>query len=254
MPLLEVDEDGAVLVLTLNRPESLNAFTVELHEELHAALKQARRPEIGAVVVTGAGRGFCVGQDLEEVTRQPTGAAERLERFYNPNLRALLALEKPVIAAVNGPAAGAGLALALACDIRVASSAATFVPAFGAIGLIPDSGASWTSVRLLGYARAFEWLTSNRKLGADEALALGLVSEVVEPDALLGRALERARSLAAAPGDGVALTKRLMRRAELGTFDEQLELERQLQGVATQHPGYLAAVEAFLAKRSGAAA
>ncbi len=250
MSLLQVCEDDGVLVLTLNRPESLNAFTVELHDELRAALKQARRPEVRAVALTGEGRGFCVGQDLEEVTRGELTPAQRLERCYNPNLLALKALEKPVLAAVNGPAAGAGLSLALACDIRVASSAASFVPAFVAIGLIPDSGGSWSAVRVLGYARAFEWFTSNRKMGAEEALAVGLVHEVVEPDALLERTLERARALAAMPGDAVAMTKRLMQRAELGTFDEQLELERQLQGVASEHPAYLASVEAFLSKRT----
>jgi 2-(1,2-epoxy-1,2-dihydrophenyl)acetyl-CoA isomerase len=254
MPLLERDEGDGVLVLTLNRPESLNAFTVELHAELRAALKEARRPDVRAVIVTGAGRGFCVGQDLEEVSQQPTGAPERLERFYNPNLRALRALEKPVIAAVNGAAAGAGLALALACDIRVASTAASFVPAFPAIGVIPDSGASWTTVRILGYGRAFEWMTSNRKIRAEEALQLGLVHEVVESDVLLERTVERARALAATPGVAVALTKRLMQRAELGGFDEQLELERQLQGVATEHPDYLEQVSAFLARRTRSAA
>lgn len=240
-------EDG-VLTLTLDRPESLNAFSVALHESLRTALRTARRPEVRAVVVTGAGRGFCVGQDLDEAAAQPTGAGERLARWYNPTLTALRALEKPVLAAINGPAAGAGLSLALACDIRLASTRASLVPAFAAIGLVPDSGASWTAVRLLGYARAFEWMTSNRKIGAEEALALGLVHEVAEPGALLERTHERARALASSPGDGVAMTKRLMQRAERTTFEEQLELERQLQDAAARHPDYADRVAAFLAR------
>jgi 2-(1,2-epoxy-1,2-dihydrophenyl)acetyl-CoA isomerase len=253
MSLLQVHEEGPVLVLTLNRPDSLNAFTVELHGELTKALKLARRPDVRAVVITGAGRGFCVGQDLAEVTQQPTGVGARLEQFYNPNLRALRTLEKPVLAAINGPAAGAGLALALACDIRVASTAASFVPAFIAIGLIPDSGASWTAVQLLGYGRAFEWMTSNRKMSASEAYEVGLIHELTDPDVLLARTLERAQLLAAAPGDGVSMTKRLMQRAQLGTFEEQLELERQLQGAASQHPDYIAQVSSFLKKRTRSA-
>jgi 2-(1,2-epoxy-1,2-dihydrophenyl)acetyl-CoA isomerase len=252
--VLQAREEDAVLVITLDRPESLNAFTVELHETLAAVLERARRPEIRAVVITGAGRAFCVGQDLEEVSRQSTTTGERLARFYNPNLRALRSLPKPVIAAVNGAAAGAGLSLALACDIRVASTAASFVPAFVAIGLVPDSGASWTAVQILGYARAFEWMTSNRRMTADEALNIGLVHEVVEPDLLLERTLERARALAAAPGDGVAMSKRLMQGAPLETFDAQLDLERDLQDAASQHPDYVERVSAFLAKRTRTAA
>jgi 2-(1,2-epoxy-1,2-dihydrophenyl)acetyl-CoA isomerase len=253
MPLLEVAEDGAVLVLTLNRPEALNAFTIELHGELRAALKGARADDVRAVVVTGAGRAFCAGQDLEETQRQETGPGERLGTYYNPNILALRALEKPVIAAINGVAAGAGLSLALACDIRISSEKASFVPAFSAIGLIPDSGATLFAPQVIGYARAFDWFASNRKLPATEALAWGLVHEIAPADDVLDRALDRARALAAQPGLGVGLTKRLLARVEGATLAEQLEFERHAQQAASEHPDYAATVAAFLAKQPAGA-
>ena len=247
MSQLETAEDGGVLVLTLNRPQALNAFTVRLHEELHAALRQARGEDVRAVIVTGAGRAFSAGQDLEEAQRQETGPAERLRDLYNPSILALRALEKPVIAAVNGVAAGAGVSLALACDIRIASEKSSFVPAFSAIGLVPDSGATWFAPQLLGYARAFDWLASNRRLRAAEALEWGLVQEVVAPGELLTRAHERARTLAAQPGVGVGFTKRLLARAAGAPLAEQLEFERHAQQAASEHPDYAATVAEFLA-------
>lgn len=244
---VEVSHDGPVMTIALDRPDQLNACTRELHAELAAAVKQARAPEVRAVILTGNGRGFCVGQDLGEVRADGGGGNDaRLRTLYNPTIRGLRALEKPVIAAVNGVCAGAGLSLAAACDIRVASERAKFVPAFVNIGLIPDAGASFHLVQLLGYAKAFEWMTSGRHLGAEEALALGLVSEVVAGDALLERAGERAQALAAMTGSGVGLTKRLMRQALHSTLDEQLELEAQLQGYAGSTPEYAAALDAFL--------
>jgi 2-(1,2-epoxy-1,2-dihydrophenyl)acetyl-CoA isomerase len=179
--------DESVLELTLNRPDALNAFTTELHVELKAALKDARKPDVRAVVITGAGRAFSAGQDLEEAMTQDIGPGERLSTYYNPNIRALRGLEKPVVAAVNGVAAGAGVGLALACDVRIASEKAKFVPAFVAIGLVPDSGTSFFAVQVLGYARAFDWLTSNRRVDADEALAWGLVHEVVGAEDVVAR-------------------------------------------------------------------
>jgi 2-(1,2-epoxy-1,2-dihydrophenyl)acetyl-CoA isomerase len=154
-----------------------------------------------------------------------------------------------VIAAVNGVAAGAGLSLALACDLRIASEKASFVPAFASIGLVPDSGMSWFAARLIGYSRAFEWIASSRKLTAGEALEWGLVNEVVEPDAVLGRARERAAQLAGQPGSAVAMTKRLLGSALEVSLGEQLELERQLQQAASEHPAYAERVAAFLAKQ-----
>jgi 2-(1,2-epoxy-1,2-dihydrophenyl)acetyl-CoA isomerase len=249
-PLL-TERRGAVLELTLHRPDALNAFTVEMHEALAQALRDAAAPDVRAVLVTGAGRAFCGGQDLEEaIAPGSLGPGHRLGTYYNPNLLALRALDKPVVAALNGVAAGAGVGLALACDVRLAAEEASLVPAFSAIGLIPDSGTSWLAVDLLGYARAFAWLTSGRRITAPEAHALGLVDEVVPAADLLDRARERAGELAAVPGLSVALTKRLLANASSATLAEQLELERELQQEASEHPAYRARVEAFLARKA----
>lgn len=249
MAEVESTRDGSVLTITLNRPEVLNAFNTAMHKALAAALKEARDPEVRAVVVTGAGRGFCVGQDLTEFREAAGDIGGRLRSTYHPNLHAVRALEKPVIAAVNGPAAGAGLSFACACDIRIASAAASFVPAFVNIGLVPDSGGTFFVTRLLGYARAFEWLCSGRKLSASEAHAWGLVSEVVEPDGLTARAAELAAGLAALPTKAIGMTKRLLDRAGTSTLDEQLEWEAQLQAAATQSEDFGEGVQAFLEKR-----
>ena len=249
MAEVETSRDGGVLTITLNRPEVLNAFNGAMHRAMQDAYKEARDGEVRAVVVTGAGRGFCVGQDLTEFREAPGDIGDRLRGNYHPNILALRALEKPVLAAVNGPAAGAGLSFACACDLRLAAQSATFVPAFITIGLVPDSGGTYFVRRLLGTARAFEWMTSGRRLSASEALEWGLVSEVVEADRLLPRAAERAAELAALPTRGVALTKRLFDHAEHTTLEEQLELEAQLQAAATQTDDFREGVEAFLEKR-----
>ena len=249
MAEVETTRDGAVLTITLNRPEVLNALTAAVHKALATALKEARGPDVRAVVITGAGRGFCVGQDLNEFREAAGDIGARLRENYHPNILALRALEKPVIAAVNGPAAGAGLSLAFACDLRIAADDATFVPAFINIGLVPDSGSTFFVRRLLGSARAFEWLTSGRRLTAAEAHAWGLVSEVVEADALQARAASLAAQLASMPTRGIALTKRLLDHAEQTTLEEQLELEAQLQAAATQTADFREGVAAFLEKR-----
>src|SRR5216110_170423 len=169
MAEVETSRDGAVLTITLNRPDVLNAFNHDMHRGLAAALKDARDGGVRAVVITGAGRGFCVGQDLTEFREAPGDIGSRLRGSYHPNVLAIRALEKPVIAAVNGAAAGAGLSYACACDLRIAGKSATFVPAFVNVGLVPDSGGTFFVERLLGYARAFEWLCSGRRLSAEEA-------------------------------------------------------------------------------------
>jgi 2-(1,2-epoxy-1,2-dihydrophenyl)acetyl-CoA isomerase len=249
MAEVETSRDGGVLTITLNRPDVLNAFNRAVHEGLGAALKEARDPEVRAVVLTGAGRGFCVGQDLTEFREAPGDIGDRLRASYHPNVLAIRALEKPVIAAVNGAAAGAGLSVACACDIRIAADAATFVPAFVNIGLVPDSGGSYFIVRLLGPSRAFEWMTSGRRLTAPEAQAWGLVSEVVETYSLAGHVAELAAKLAAMPTRAIGMTKRLFDRAAHNTLDEQLELEAQLQSAATQTEDFREGVAAFLEKR-----
>src|SRR4051812_12501232 len=249
MAEVETSRDGAVLTITLNRPDVLNAFNADMHRALATALKEARSSDVRAVVVTGAGRGFCVGQDLTEFREAPGDIGSRLRGNYHPNILALRALEKPVLAAVNGPAAGAGLSFACACDLRIAADDATFVPAFINIGLVPDSGGTYFVRRLLGTARAFEWLATGRRLTAAEAHAWGLLSEVVEADRLAARAAELAAELAALPTRGVAMTKRLLDHAEHTTLEEQLELEAQLQTAATQTKDFREGVAAFLEKR-----
>jgi 2-(1,2-epoxy-1,2-dihydrophenyl)acetyl-CoA isomerase len=245
---VETGRDGAVLTITLNRPDKLNAFNQTMHKEFAAALKEARDPEVRAVVITGSGRGFCVGQDLSEFSEMGD-VGDRLRTSYHPNILAIRALEKPVIASVNGAAAGAGLSLACACDVRIAADAATFVPAFISIGLVPDSGGSFFVHRLVGAPRAFEWLASGRRLSAAEAQAWGLVSEVVEADALAGRTAELAAQWAAAPTRGVGLTKRLFDHADRATLEEQLEMEAQLQSVLTRSEDFEEGVAAFGEKR-----
>jgi 2-(1,2-epoxy-1,2-dihydrophenyl)acetyl-CoA isomerase len=238
-----------VLTITLNRPDKLNAFNQAMHEGLAAGLKDARDPEVRAVVLTGAGRGFCVGQDLTEFKEAPGDIGVRLRAQYHPNVLAIRRLEKPVIAAVNGAAAGAGLSFACACDIRIAADSASFVPAFINVGLVPDSGGTFFVSRLLGPSRAFEWLASGRKLSAAEAHAWGLVSEVVEGDGLAARAGELAAQLAAMPTRGIGMTKRLLDQAIGSTLEEQLEREAQLQAAATQTEDFREGVAAFLEKR-----
>jgi 2-(1,2-epoxy-1,2-dihydrophenyl)acetyl-CoA isomerase len=245
---VEVTRDGAVQTITLNRPEKMNAFTRGLHGELRDALKQARDPEVRAVVITGAGRAFCAGQDLTEFGETGDIGAS-LRETYHPNILAIRALEKPVIAAVNGACAGAGLSLACACDIRIAADSAAFVPGFIGIGLIPDAGGTYFIHRLLGAPRAFEWMSSNRRLTAAEAHAWGLVSEVVEADVLPVRAAELASTYAELPTRGIGMTKRLFDHADTATLEEQLEMESQLQAAAAQSDDFREGVNAFLEKR-----
>ena len=241
--------DGAVLTITLNRPDVYNAINRAMHAALAEALAEAADPEVRAVVLTGAGRGFCAGQDLREFSELPAGVREALEQTYHPNIRAIRALEKPVIAAINGACAGAGLSLAGACDVRIASSDASFVPGFIGIGLVPDAGSTWFVHRLLGFARSFEWMVSNRRLSADEALIWGLVSEEIPAERFSKRVEELAEWYAALPTRAVAMTKRLFEHAYTASLEEQLSLEAELQQAATQTEDFPEGVQAFLEKR-----
>jgi 2-(1,2-epoxy-1,2-dihydrophenyl)acetyl-CoA isomerase len=248
MAEVEVGRDGAVQTITLNRPDKLNAFTQTLHADLHEALEQARDSAVHAVVITGAGRGFSAGQDLTAFGESGDVAA-MLRATYHVNVLAIRSLEKPVIAGVNGVCAGAGLSLACACDLRVASDAAFFVPGFVGIGLIPDSGGTFFLQRLLGTPRAFEWMTSNRRLTAAEAHGWGLVSEVVEADSFPARLAERAAELAAGPTSAIAATKKLYDQAATATLEEQLEREAEAQAKAAQTADFREGVAAFAEKR-----
>jgi 2-(1,2-epoxy-1,2-dihydrophenyl)acetyl-CoA isomerase len=227
----------------------LNALNVAAHRGLAAGLAQARDREIRAVVITGAGRGFCVGQDLQEFRAGAEDVAAHVRELFNTHVVAIRDLEKPVIAVVNGPAAGAGLSLALACDVRIASDEAVFVPAFINIGLIPDTGGTWSARRLLGPARAFEWLTSGRRLTAAEALQWGLVAEVVPAPELAAHAAEAAARYAAMPTRAVWQTKRLLDAAEAGSLEEQLEDEAVTQAELAATRDFGEGVAAFLEKR-----
>ena len=242
--------DGAVLTITFNRPEVYNAFNRELHAALHDALDAANDPAVRCVVITGAGKGFCAGQDLKEFGTVSASIREALETTYHPNVRLVRSLAKPVIAAVNGPAAGAGLSFACACDLRVAAESATFVPGFVGIGLVPDAGGTWFLHRLLGFARAFEWMGSNRRLSAAEALEWGLVSEVIPDEAFAVRVAELATEWAARPTQALGRTKQLFEHSVTASLEEQLALEAELQQASVGTADFAEGVSAFLEKRT----
>jgi len=246
--LLHEQADG-VATVTLNRPEALNALNATMRHELLAALTAARRDDATrAVVITGAGRGFCAGADLRG------GSAEREFRRvigseYNPLIEAMRGLPKPVVASVNGVAAGAGMSLALAADLVVAAEDARFVPAFHRIGLVPDSGLTRTLVRALGRHRALEILLGERQLSAADALAAGLVAAVVPAERLAEATSQLARRLADGPTRGIGLTKRLVNAAEDASLSDSLAAEAGLQELAGRTDDYAEGVAAFGEKR-----
>lgn len=242
------ERQDEVLVVTLNRPESYNAFDRSINDGLAAAWLEAAEPDVRAVIITGAGPGFCAGADLFAGREGLDPATNTMRHTYHPRVLMLASLEKPVIAAVNGPAAGAGLALACAADVRIASTGARFVPAFARIGLVPDCGASYFIVRMLGYSKAFQWLGTARELNAQEAVEWGVASEVVEPDQLLTRALEVARTFTALPGFAVGKTKWLLDQALRNPLAQQLEHEVVLQDLAGKSEDAKAARQAMLVR------
>jgi 2-(1,2-epoxy-1,2-dihydrophenyl)acetyl-CoA isomerase len=251
--LLTADADG-VRTLTLNRPKAYNSLTVELKESLLAALRAAAGDAaVRAVVLTGAGKAFCAGQDLKEhVGLLQAGDPAPLRTVvdhYNPIVRAIVQMPKPVLAAVNGPAAGAGAAFAYASDLRVAASSANFLMAFANVGLGPDSAASWTLQRLIGYGRAAELMLLARKVEADEAKQIGLVSEVVPDEELAGRAHEIAAKLAAGPTVAYSKIKGALTAAAESTLEEALTVEDAAQSALGATADHREAVEAFVAKR-----
>ncbi len=246
--------DGNVAVITLNRPDKLNAFTTEMLKELGEAVKQAGRDEsVRAVVITGAGRGFCAGQDVRELQERATGGGgdlqEHLEQTYHPIVRRIRRMEKPVIAAVNGVAAGAGASLALACDLRIAAENANFVQAFVNVGLIPDSGSSFFLPRLVGLGRALELALTGRVVSAEEAERLGIYNRVVPAEQLMDTAMELARQLAQGPTKVIGLIKRALNRSWNLELDEALAYEAQLQAIAGSTEDHREGIAAFLEKR-----
>ena len=250
-----VDEkDPAVAIVTLNRPAKRNALTVELKEALLTALKSvAADPGIRAVVLTGRGKSFCVGQDLGEhvqtLESDPATSFDTVEKHYNPIVRTLATMPKPVIAALNGGAVGAGLGFALACDLRVAADTATFATAFAAIGLTADSGLSASLVHSLGAARATELLLLGEPFDAAQAQASGLVRTVVPVGEVLDAALELARKLAAGPTLAYAEIKKALAIGAVSSLDTVLAAEGAAQSRLAVTKDHKEAVEAFLAKR-----
>jgi len=251
-PLLTNLADG-VMEITLNRPDSLNAFTVEMHALLREAFKEAKsNQDVRAIILTGAGRGFCAGQDLSE--RDPSKGeivdlSVTLSTNYNPLIRLIRAMEKPVICAVNGVAAGAGANLALACDIVIAADGAKFIQAFSKIGLIPDAGGTYALTRHLGEARAKALAMTAMPLPAAKAAEWGLIWQCVDADNLMKIARELATSLAKGATLGIGKTKLAIQAASTNSLDQQLEMEASLQGELGRSHDFQEGVKAFLEKR-----
>jgi 2-(1,2-epoxy-1,2-dihydrophenyl)acetyl-CoA isomerase len=250
--LIRYDVTDAVATITLDRPDAMNSLTAEVKAALLDALRRAAAdPEVRAVLLTGSGRAFCAGQDLREHAdnlEAGRGLADTVRAHYNPIVELITTMAKPVVAAVNGVAAGAGASLAFACDLRVASDKAKFAMAFAGVGLAPDSGASWTLARLVGLGRATELLLLGEPLGAARALELGVVTRVVPAEDVLKTAHELAVRLAAGPTRAFAATKRALAYAATHSLPETLAVEADLQDECVATQDHLDATRAFLVK------
>jgi 2-(1,2-epoxy-1,2-dihydrophenyl)acetyl-CoA isomerase len=257
LPLLEhilVEINDGIALITLNRPEQLNSFNAEMHKQMRNALKQIEQDEtVRVLVITGAGRGFCAGQDLSDRNVAPGAQTpdlgESLEQRYNPMIRKIKALPMPVICAVNGVAAGAGANIALACDIVLAAKSASFIQAFCKLGLIPDSGGTWSLPKAVGMARAKGMALLGEKIGAEQAESWGMIWRAIDNDTLMDDTMTMAKHFASQPTKGLALIKRALHASESNSFDEQLDLERDLQRLAGRTHDYREGVTAFMDKR-----
>jgi 2-(1,2-epoxy-1,2-dihydrophenyl)acetyl-CoA isomerase len=246
--------DAGVLTLTLNRPERLNALNAALTQALLAAIKRAAAaPDCRAILITGTGKGFCAGADLADRAVDPGGArldlGQTLEKGLNPLVRAIRGLPKPVVCAVNGPAAGAGANLALACDIVLAAKSAQFLQAFVRVGLIPDAGGTFHLPRLVGEARARALMMLAEPIGAEEAQASGMIYRAVDDEDLMGEARLVAERLASGATHALGLIKRALAASPANSLDAQLDLERDLQQEAGAGGEFVEGVRAFLDKR-----
>lgn len=257
--MLLVEKKGNVGVITLNRPDKLNAFNDELTFRFQDALKEMEKDkDVRAIVITGAGRGFCSGQDLQSRNISDDNPAERfslgdsIRRRYNPIVTKIRRMEKPIIAAVNGVAAGAGASLAFACDYRIAGENVSFIQSFTKIGLIPDSGSTFMLPRLIGATKAFELMLSADKLPAKEALELNLINKMVPEGEVMKEAMALAEKLAAGPTKAFGLTKRAVNRALFHDLEELLEYEASLQEIAGRSDDFKEGVKAFVEKRTPA--
>jgi 2-(1,2-epoxy-1,2-dihydrophenyl)acetyl-CoA isomerase len=251
VPELRLEVADAVATITLDRPDALNALNVALKDELLAAFETvAADRAVRAVILTGAGRAFCAGQDLRErLEPDSVPLADEIRLRYNPLIRAMRVLDKPIVGAINGVAAGAGASLAFACDIRIAAETASFLLAFGRVGLVPDSGATWLLPRLVGGAKAVELALTGEPLSAIDAERFGLVARVVPADRLLPEARTLAGRLAAAAPRALALTKRALEASWTASLDEQLETEADLQGEAGATTDHAEGMASFLERR-----
>ena len=254
MPSVLVSVEAGVETITLNRPEKLNALNPEMHKLLRDALERAQdEPEIRAVLLTGAGRGFCTGQDLSERDTSPGAApidlSVSLGSNYNPLVRRMRALPKPIVCAVNGVAAGAGANVALACDIVIAARSASFIEAFARLGLVPDAGGTYFLPRLIGTARAMGLALLAEKISADQAEQWGLIWKAVDDDKLADESRSLARRFANGPTKGYGLVKKAMYASPGNLLDAQLDLERDLQREAGFSEDYREGVSAFKEKR-----
>jgi 2-(1,2-epoxy-1,2-dihydrophenyl)acetyl-CoA isomerase len=251
--VIEIDVAKHVATLTLNRPEKLNSFTRAMHEALRDALDQVEASNARALVITGAGRAFCAGQDLADLNFTPgsmTDLGSLIDEYFNPLVRRLQASRLPVIAAVNGTAAGAGASLAMACDLIVAARSASFIQAFVKIGLLPDSGGTWLLPRRVGAARALGLALTGDKLDAETAHAWGLVWKVVDNAELPNAAAQLAAQLAQQPAGAIAAIKQAFRASPNNTLDQQLDLERDAQSPLGASHDYAEGVDAFKEKRA----
>lgn len=249
---IQYEMQGNVALLTLNRPERRNAMNRELNRDLLAGLERAAGDnQVRAVLVTGAGKGFCAGADLAMFQSQPTAdqVYEIIVSSYQPMMEVVTGMKKPVIAAINGVAAGAGASLALACDLRLMAHDATMMMAFSNIALVPDAGATWLLTRLVGYSRAYEIAVEGSRIPADRCLELGLTNKVVPAEQLLLIAMAWARKLAERPTLALGLTKQAMQFAQLHDLSSSIEYEARLQKQTVSSQDFIEGVMAFMQKR-----
>ncbi|WP_415871962.1 2-(1,2-epoxy-1,2-dihydrophenyl)acetyl-CoA isomerase PaaG [Acinetobacter pittii] len=248
------EEKNGVGYLTFNRPKALNSFNVDMHREVAEVLNLwTKNPDVRCVVISGEGRGFCAGQDLGDRVVDPNAEAPDLgysiETYYNPLIKTIVNMPKPVICAVNGVAAGAGANIALACDLVIAAKSANFVQAFCRLGLVPDSAGTWFLPRAVGHARAMGLSLLGDKLPAETAKEWGMIWDVVEDAELKTKVTELAERLAKQPTFGLSLIKKAIHQSSNNTFDEQVLLERDLQRIAGRSEDYREGVQAFMNKR-----
>ena len=252
--LILVEKNNGWVEITLNRPDRLNSFTEEMHIQLRSAFEDAVHESVRAVLLTGAGRGFCAGQDLEgrdpRTMTEPPDLSQTLATLYNPLIRQIRGLKKPVVCAVNGVAAGAGANLALACDIVIASSSAKFIQSFAKVGLIPDAGGTWSLTHLLGPVRAKALAMTAEPVTASEAEAWGMIWKTYAPDFFMEEARKLTADLARGATFGLAQAKAAIHAAAENTLDAQLDLEAELQGQCGRSADYREGVTAFLEKRT----